>query len=94
MTVTIAGIEFDNVSYYREGDVLYLSVGASREAADFDESPEGHYLRYDENGALFGITLVNPRWYLETEGKIVITLPGRRVEGGPRRRSRGCVAVF
>ena len=80
MTVKIAGIEFDNVSYYREGDVLYLSVGESREAADFDESPEGHYLRYDENGALFGITLVNPRRILETEGKIMITLPGRRVE--------------
>ena len=76
MTVTIAGIEFDNVSYYREGDVLYLSVGESREAADFDQSPEGHYLRYDEAGALFGITLVNPRRILETEGTLVITLPG------------------
>ena len=80
MSVKIAGIEFDNIYYDREADVLYLAVGESKAASDFDASPEGHYLRYDETGALFGITLVNPRWYLETEGKIVITLPGRRVE--------------
>ena len=80
MSVKIAGIEFDHVVYDREADVLYVAVGAPKAASDFDASPEGHYLRYDENGALFGITLVNPRWYLETEGKIVITLPGRRVE--------------
>ncbi len=80
MSVKIAGIEFDNVSYYREGDVLYLWVGESREATDFDESPEGHYLRYDANGALFGITIVNARRILERDGTIAITLPGRRVE--------------
>lgn len=80
MSVKIAGIEFDNVSYDRVADVLYLAVGESKAANDFDASPEGHYLRYDEDGALFGITLVSPRRILETEGKIVITLPGRRVE--------------
>ncbi len=80
MSVKIAGIEFDHILYDREADVLYLSVGEPKPASDWDASPEGHYLRYDENGALFGITLVNPRWFLETEGKIMITLPGRRVE--------------
>lgn len=80
MSVTIGGIEFDNILYDREADVLYLQVGAERAAADFDASPEGHYLRYDEDGALFGITIVNARRILEREGKIVITLPGRRIE--------------
>jgi hypothetical protein len=28
---------------------------------DFDESPEGHALRFDADGQLVGITLVRPR---------------------------------
>ena len=80
MSVKIAGIEFDNAFYDREADVLYLAVGDSKAASDFDASPEGHYLRHDENGALFGVTIVNARRILEREGKIVIRLPGRRVE--------------
>lgn len=81
MTVTIAGIEFDNVLYDREADVLYLQVGEPpRAAADFDASPEGHYLRYDDRGMLFGITIVSARRILDSEGRIVITLPERQVE--------------
>jgi uncharacterized protein YuzE len=81
MTVKIAGIEFDNVLYDREADVLYLQVGAPpRVAADFDASPEGHYLRFDDHGVLLGITIVNAQHILEREGRIVITLPERQVE--------------
>jgi len=78
VSVTIDGIEFDNVTYDREADVLYLSRGVKRAATDFDASPEGHYLRYDD-GSLFGITIVNARAILEREGKITITLPERQV---------------
>ena len=81
MTVTIAGVEFDHVFYDREADVLYLQVGPPpRTAPDFDASPEGHYLRYDEKGGLMGLTIVNARRILEREGTIVITLPGRTIE--------------
>ena len=80
MSVQVAGIVFDNVTYDREADVLYLSRGPKRAAVDFDASPEGHYLRYDSDGSLFGITIVNARYILEREGTIPITLPGRRVE--------------
>lgn len=81
MSVNIAGIDFDHVYYDREGDVLYLQVGPPpRAASDFDASPEGHYLRYDDHGALMGITIVNARWILEQEGKVTITLPERRIE--------------
>ena len=45
-----------------------------------DQSPEGHYLRFDEDGALFGITIVNARRIFEREGKITVTLPERRLE--------------
>jgi len=60
--------------------VLYLSAGKPRAASDFDVSPEGHHLRYDEKGALIGITIVNARRIFEREGSILITLPGRQVE--------------
>lgn len=81
MSVTIAGVEFDHVVYDREADVLYLQVGSPPQAAaDFDASPEGHYLRYDQRGALMGITIVNARAIFQREGKIPITLPEHRVE--------------
>ena len=47
MSITIADTTFDRVSYDREGDALYLHVGDPHAAVDFDESPEGHHLRYD-----------------------------------------------
>jgi uncharacterized protein YuzE len=81
VTVTIGGVEFDSVLYDREADVLYLQVGPPpRAAADFDASPEGHYIRYDEAGGLMGLTLVNARTIYEREGKVTITLPERRLE--------------
>lgn len=38
---------FDNVSYDVEADVLYLHKGEPSTAVDFDESHEGHGLRFD-----------------------------------------------
>lgn len=81
MSVKIAGLEFDNVSYYREGDVLYLWAGEPRRPASDDASPEGHYLQFAEDGSLIAITIVNARSILEQEGRVTITLPdGRRIE--------------
>ena len=80
MSVTIAGIEFDNVTYYREGDVLYLWAGEPRPPARDDESPEGHYLQFGDDGSLIAITIVNARRIFEREGAIPITLPEQRVE--------------
>ena len=79
MTVKIAGIDFDRVDYDREADVLYLHVGEPSSAVDWDESEEGHALRYGPDGALVGITIVNARWLLEQDGEIVITLPKQKV---------------
>ena len=78
MTVKIGGIEFDHVTYYREGDVLYLWAGEPRRPAYDYASPEGHYLQFGEDGSLIAITIVSARWLLEQDGKIVITLPDRR----------------
>ncbi len=75
MSVTIADITYDRVRFDEDADVLYLHRGDPADAADFDESPEGHHLRFSSGGQLIGITIVRPRWLLEHEGKITITLP-------------------
>ena len=80
MSVRLGGIEFDNVDYDREADVLYLHVGEPSTAVDWDESPEGDHLRFGADGQLVGITIVNARWLLDEDGVIVITLPERRIE--------------
>ena len=78
--VKIDSFEYDNVTYDVEADVLYLWSGEPRRPAHDDASPEGHYLQFGEDGALIAITIVNARWILDQEGKITITLPGRRIE--------------
>jgi uncharacterized protein YuzE len=84
MTVQLAGKTFDHVLYDREVDVLYLHVGEPSTAVDFDESPEGHHVRFDKHGELVGITLLHPKSILEREGKITVTVPlPERVEIGP-----------
>jgi uncharacterized protein YuzE len=80
MSLRFGGIEFEHVSYDQEGDVLYLRNGTSTDAVDWDESPEGHHLRYGADGQLVGITIVNARWLLEQEGRITVTLPQMQVE--------------
>jgi uncharacterized protein YuzE len=78
MTITIADITFDHVDYDADADVLYLHVGDPASAVDFDETPEGHALRFDSRGKLVGITLVRPKRLLEQEDQLHITLPVAR----------------
>lgn len=75
MTTTIGGIEFDNVDYDAGADVLRLHIGDPATAVDFDETPEGHALRFDDAGRIVGLTLVQPRHHLETQGQVKVTLP-------------------
>lgn len=75
MSITIAGVNFDHVVYDAGADVLYLHVGDPSTALDFDESPEGHGLRFDAEGHLVGLTLVRPRHLIERGHPIVVTVP-------------------
>lgn len=79
MTLTLGGITFDQVVYDAGGDVLYLHVGDPSTAAEFDGVPEGHHVRYAADGSLVGITLLSPKWLLEHDGEIVLTLPERTI---------------
>jgi uncharacterized protein YuzE len=75
MTITIGSSTFDNVLYDADVDVLYLHIGDPSTAVDFDESPEGHALRFDAEGRLVGVTIVNAKSLIDREGEIAITVP-------------------
>lgn len=75
MKVSIGPYTFDNVSYDAEADVLYLHMGDPSTAADFDESPEGHALRFDVEQNLVGVTIVGVKRLLEQDGKVTATVP-------------------
>jgi uncharacterized protein YuzE len=77
MKITIGTITFDNVDYDADGDVLYLSVGEPREPAHSFGTAEGHNVRYDEGGHVIALTLVNPKWLLERDGEVRVTIPNR-----------------
>lgn len=79
MSLTIAGITFDNHEYDARGDVLYLSVGKPREAVRTLATPEGHAVDYDEDGAVIGMILVNVRLQLERDGAVTVTVPPDRL---------------
>ena len=79
MSVKIAGIEFDNVEYDADADILYVHVGDPASASDWGESPEGDGLRYGSDGSLVGLTILNARLRLQEDGEVAITLPGQRV---------------
>ncbi len=75
MTIQIGAITFDEAEYDERGDVLYLSVGEPKPAAQTLETPEGHAVHYDERGGVVGLTLLNVRWTLEQEGELTISWP-------------------
>jgi uncharacterized protein YuzE len=77
MSIQIGPYTFDHVHYDQDADVLYLSIGDPARAADWDETPDGHAVRFDENGDLAGLTLVGVRQLLEQSGgeRLVIDLP-------------------
>jgi uncharacterized protein YuzE len=75
VTVRIGSLTFDHATYDARGDVLYLHVGERQEAAESEETPEGHVLRFDAQGAVIGLTIVNARWLLDRDGAINVTVP-------------------
>jgi uncharacterized protein YuzE len=75
MKVTVGNLTFDHTSYGKEGDVLYLHVGEPTAAAESDETPEGHVVRFDEGGAVIGLTIINAKWLINRDGGVLVTLP-------------------
>ncbi len=74
-SIHIGDWAFDWHRYDADADVLYLSIGPPREGYG-EETPEGHFLRFDDEGRFYGITLVDARriWE-EGHGELGVTLP-------------------
>jgi uncharacterized protein YuzE len=77
MTIRIGDHEFDDVSYDVDGDVLYLHQGKPVAAAETFGTPEGHAVKFDSDGDVIGLTIVNAKWLVERDGQITITIPER-----------------
>jgi uncharacterized protein YuzE len=75
MTVQIGPLTFDHATYDEQGDVLYLHMGQRDAAAESEQTPEGHVLRFDTDGKIIGLTIINAKWLLERDGELVVTLP-------------------
>jgi uncharacterized protein YuzE len=73
MTLSVGNVDFDRVACDADADVLYLAAGDPSRAVEFDETPEGHALRYARDGALVGLTIVNARRLLDERGSVRIT---------------------
>lgn len=62
--------------------MLYLHIGDPRQAAGSEETPEGHVLRFDADGEVIGLTIINTKWLLERDHAINVTVP-EHVAVGP-----------
>jgi uncharacterized protein YuzE len=75
VNVNINGLVFDRANYDADGDVLYVAHGETTRASDAALTPEGHGIRYDAEGHVIGVTIINARWLLDRDGYVTITLP-------------------
>jgi uncharacterized protein YuzE len=95
MSITIGDTTFDHVDYDAAVDVLYLHVGDPSTAVEFDESPEGHALRFDADGRLIGLTLVGAGQLVAGgSGRVLITTPSQLVVDPADSSTRPCGEVM
>jgi hypothetical protein len=78
---------FTHVTYDPPSDVLYAAIGRPRPGTR-EQTPESHYLRFDDRGRFSGVILMNPRDQLERDGAVFLSLPE-----GDRVRVQGVEAV-
>jgi uncharacterized protein YuzE len=78
MIMHIGPYTFDRVRYDHDADVLYLAQGDPARAVDFDETPAGHAVSFDENGDLISLTLIDiGRLLDESQGELRVELPAK-----------------
>lgn len=73
--ITIGPLVFDRATYDAESDVVYLHIG-DPQAAEGEETAEGHVLRYAVGtGRVVGLTVMGARQILELSGHLSVTIP-------------------
>lgn len=76
---------FDSVVYDADRDVLYLSIGEPQ-AGHGEETAEGHILRFNDDDAFCGVTLIDVRKILEEDGEVIVAVPPRPQLDEPQRK--------
>jgi hypothetical protein len=75
VSITIGPLSFDRADYDADGDVLYLHAGEPQ-AAEGEETPEGHVLRYAPGTQrIVGLTLLGARRVIARDGGLTVTVP-------------------
>lgn len=87
MSLRAGPYTFSHVTYDPPSDVLYAAIGRPGPGRRV-QTPESHYLRFDDRDRFSGITFMNPREQLEREGAVYVSLPE-----GDRVRVQGVEAV-
>jgi len=77
--VRIGEHDFETVSYDADADVLYLSAGEPAAAARWQETAEGHAVRFDREDRVIGVTVVRAAGLLGRDGTVDLTLPAVRL---------------
>jgi uncharacterized protein YuzE len=80
LSIRIGDHDFELVSYDDEADVLYLRTARHQDGVSTHGTPEGHAVRLDAKGAVVGMTIVNARWLVKRDGKLIISVPHHRIE--------------
>lgn len=85
MNIALGDINFTFYDYDPRGDTLFLSVGqpSSEYPTTTADTPEHHFVEYDEQGSVRAIELMNPRKLFERDGELPITFPGRPTVEAP-----------
>ena len=75
VSIKIGPVTFDRANYDAENDVLYLHVGEPQ-AAEGEETPEGHVLRYAPGTQqIVGLTVLGAQRILDRDGELRIMVP-------------------
>lgn len=90
MAIMIADIRFEYVDYDERGDTLFLGVRgpSDRLPDDSYDTPEGHFVELDKAGSIVAIELMSPRWLLERDGELQLTLRERPTVACSRELAR------
>jgi len=79
-SVAFEDVIFDKVDWDRDVDVLYMSTSGVA-PVEREETPDGHVLRFDENGKICGMTIIGISQYMEpTESSKVAFPQGHEVD--------------
>jgi hypothetical protein len=76
VSLRIGPVVFHRADYDSENDILSLSVDQP-EPAEAEHTPEGHAIHYAPGThRIVGLTIFNPRYLLERDGRLTVTFPG------------------